>query len=105
MSLFVDLPRTVIHRADSFRILSVPFDLAAQPVASWYRILRLNRALVPMLDPPEYSPDLFVGGARAQIRDRNHFASHRVFEIRRRGGGVRRTQGDCLGLFRTQVPA
>jgi len=60
---------------------------------------------MPMLDPPEYSPDLLIDRARAQVRDRNYFASHRVFEIRRRGGVVRRTLADCLALFHTQVPA
>ncbi len=58
-----------------------------------------NCALVPMPDPPEYSPELFVDRARAQVCNRDHFASHRVCEIRRVGGGVGRTQGDCVGLF------
>src|ERR1700751_4516133 len=52
-----------------------------------------------MLDFPEYSPELFVDRARAQVRDRNHFGSHRVFEIRRRAGRVRRAEGYLLALF------
>jgi hypothetical protein len=55
-----------------------------------------------MLNPPQYSPDLFVDRAHAQIRDRDHFARHRVLKIRR-GGGVRRTQGDLLALFHDLV--
>jgi hypothetical protein len=87
-------------RRDNFRVLSVPRDHAAQPVSVLVQDLEgLHRALMPMLDPPEYSPDLFVDRARAQVCDRDHFASHRVCEIRRVGGGVRRTQGDCVGLF------
>jgi hypothetical protein len=52
-----------------------------------------------MLDHPQYSLDRFVDRARAQIRDRNHFGSHRIREIRRPGRGVRRSQGYCVGLF------
>ena len=55
--------------------------------------------MVPVLNPSQYSPDLFVNRARAQVRDRNRFALHRVREIRRDGGGLRRTQGDLLALF------
>ena len=58
-----------------------------------------------MLDHAEYSPDLLIDRARTQVRDRNHFASHRVFEIRRYGGGVRGTQRDLLALFHTRFPA
>jgi hypothetical protein len=58
-----------------------------------------------MLHPPQYSPDLFVNRARAKVRDRDHFAFHRIVEIRRGGGGVRRTQGDLLALFHTRIPA
>ena len=56
-----------------------------------------------MLNFPEDSPDLFVDRPGAQVRDRNHFALHPVFEIRRHGGRVRRTQGDLLALFHTQA--
>jgi hypothetical protein len=34
-----------------------------------------HRALVPMLDPLEYSPTLIVDRTRTQARDRDHFAS------------------------------
>jgi hypothetical protein len=49
------------RRHNDLGILSVPPNLAAQPV----RVLvqnpvRRHRALVPVLDPPQYSPDLFV---------------------------------------------
>jgi hypothetical protein len=48
-------------RRDNFRVLSVPRDLAAQPVSVLVQDLEgLHRALMPMLDPPEYSPELFV---------------------------------------------
>jgi hypothetical protein len=30
---------------------------------------------VPMLNPPQHSPNRFVDRVRAQVRDRNHFAS------------------------------
>jgi hypothetical protein len=67
--------------------------------------IRRLEPLVPMLNPPQHSPNIFVNRACAQVRDRNHFASHRVFEILRDGGGVRRTQGDSLALFHTRIPA
>jgi hypothetical protein len=88
-------------RWDNFRSLSIPLDLAAQAG----RVLiqdpvRRDRALVPVLDFPEYSLNLIVDRARARVRDRNHFGSHRVCEIRRRTGGqFRRTQGDLSALF------
>jgi hypothetical protein len=55
--------------ADNFSILSVPRDLAAEPVSVLVKDPeRLHRALVPMLNSPQYSPDLFVDRARAQVR-------------------------------------
>jgi hypothetical protein len=81
------------HRGAIFRILSVPRDLAAQTLNVLVKDPEglsgaLVPVLVPVLNPPEHSPDLFAHRARA--RDRNHFAFHRVFEVRRGGGGVRR---------------
>jgi hypothetical protein len=32
-----------------------------------------NRALVPMLNLPENSPEFLIERARAQVRDRDHF--------------------------------
>ena len=91
-------------RRHNVRLLSIPLDLAAQPVSVLVKDpVRRNRALVPVLDPPQYSPDLLVDRARAQVRDRNQFALHRVREIRRDGGGVRRTQCDLLALFQVWV--
>jgi uncharacterized protein YjbI with pentapeptide repeats len=44
-----------------FRSLSVPLDLATQPFCVLVQDpVRLNRALVPILDLPENSPELFV---------------------------------------------
>jgi hypothetical protein len=51
-----------------------------------------------MLDPPQYSPHLRVDRARAQVRDRNHFAFHRVREIRR-GGESDELKVICLLSF------
>jgi hypothetical protein len=86
---------------DKFRLLAVPLDLAAQPVSVLVQDpVGLNRALVPMLDPPHNSPDFFVYRARTRVGDRNHFGLHRVCEIRRRTTGrVRRIQGDLPAFF------
>ena len=93
-------------RRDNLRILAVPLELAAEPLSVLVKDpVRLHRALVPMLDPPEYSSHFFVERAGAQVRDRNHFALHRVREIRRGSGAVRRTQCDLLALFHTRIPA
>ena len=93
-------------RRDNFRVLSAPRDLAAHPLGVLVQDpKRLNRSHVPVFDPPEYAPDLFMDRARAQVRDRNHIGSHRVFEIRRRTAGqFRRTQTDLPALFHKQVP-
>lgn len=94
-------------RRDNFRLLTAPLDLAAQAC----RVLvqdpvTRDRALVPILDLPENSLNLIIDRARARVRNRNHFGSHRVCEIRRRTiGRFRRTQADLPALFHKQVPA
>lgn len=48
-------------RGDDSHGLAVPSDLAAQPVAVLVQDpVGRNRALVPVLNRPQYSPDLFV---------------------------------------------
>ena len=64
-----------------FRSFSVPLDLASQPFCVVAQDpVRHNRALVPILDLPENSPELFVDQARARVRDRNHFACIRYLK-------------------------
>jgi hypothetical protein len=47
-------------------LVTIPPDLAAQPVSVLVQdLVGFNRALVPILDLPQYSPDLFVDRARA----------------------------------------
>jgi hypothetical protein len=43
-----------------------------------------------MLDPPQYSPDLFIERTSAQLHDRNHFARYRVLFQPDEGAGTRR---------------
>jgi hypothetical protein len=57
-------------RCGNFRLLAIPFDLAAQPVGVLVQDLEgRNCALVPVLNPPEYAPDIFMDRASAQVRD------------------------------------
>jgi hypothetical protein len=70
-------PNEQSPRRDDFRFLSVPPYLAAQPGGVLVQDpVRRTRAQVPILNPPQYSPDLFVDRARTQfrVRDRDHFA-------------------------------
>ena len=49
-------------RRDDFRVLAVPRDLAAQRVNVLIQDpVRRHRAPVPVLDPPQYSLQLFLG--------------------------------------------
>jgi hypothetical protein len=59
---------TQFVRRDNFRILSIPLDLAAQPVSVLAKNPeRLNWAPVPMLNPAQCSPDLFGDRARVNV--------------------------------------